>query len=177
MNITKKLLVLLFLFFFIFDVSIYLIYFLISLNEIKCEGEERVLKSKENKENVEVIILDKNLFNTAVDFIKHNEISYKGDMYDVVNIEEYDNDIYIYCIKDEKETKFLNNYEKLISNTKNKGKTTRLTFISFFYLGIVNITSDNSNINNFIISSLITKDKLINNYITPISPPPKFFIT
>lgn len=176
MKITKKLLVLLFLFFFIFDVSIYLIYFLISINEIKCEGEERVLNSRENNENVEVIILDKNLFNTSVDFIKHNEMNYKGDMYDVVKIEEYDNNIHIYCIKDEKETKFLNNYERLISDTKNKVKTTRLTLISFFFLGIVNCTIDYSNI-DFIISSLITKDKLINNYITPISPPPKFFIT
>ncbi|MCX7833924.1 MAG: hypothetical protein N2490_06920 [Ignavibacteria bacterium] len=127
---------------------------------------------------MELIVINKSNINNKVEFTSNNEINFNGIMYEVSRIDEDESNIYIYCIKDEEETNLINSYKKLISNTNNntKSKNTQ-NIMCFYFLGLLNNLITIPKNNNFLILSLFTKENIIHNFIPPLSPPPKIFIT
>lgn len=124
-----------------------------------------------------IVVKESEMYNqsSSVKFLEKSELSYNGDLYDIVETVVKDSDVYIYCIKDDTENlldksfslRYDNHQNKKFSfnffNLTNAKKLIAFVFTNDIYYGITlveKISIDNYNI-------------FLKPFIDKYSPPPK----
>jgi len=105
----KRIISILFLFVFLFNVCGYYFFFSISLNEIRKEA-----KLKYKKEHLEILEIDVN--DKSLVWLKADEIEYKGNIYDIFEKENKDGKLLMTVFNDKKEAKLRNYLDKHIAD-------------------------------------------------------------
>jgi len=93
--------------------------------------QEKVL-SDYNGSEITVLIFSSADYEKKLYWYDKNEFMLDGKMYDVIKIEESNNEFIIYCLNDQKEELLISNYKKL-----NDGKGEQKSFVTVHHNSIV----------------------------------------
>jgi hypothetical protein len=176
----KKLITILLLALFVFDITGFFLVFNIQRSFIRNNIKHQI-RQELPREHLTVII-DSGRGKSEIKWREKDEFRYKGEMYDVVRSGTGGNGItYYYCIDDKAETQLYRKMEKLIENTVNNRDNSAMgkTYLIKLYQSVYSLVS-----NRFVIllqPSDIASFESINLYQSQYSdvdlPPPKFIFT
>ena len=108
----KKTIAILLTFLFFLTSTNYIFLFIERLETIKSQMQERVL-SEYNGPNITILNFSFADYESKLRWLDTNEFELEGKMYDVIRIEESNNEFTIYCLNDVKEEKLISNYNNL----------------------------------------------------------------
>jgi hypothetical protein len=111
-------------------------------------------------------------------WIRHNEFSYRGKMYDVVRREQHDrNEIWFFCLSDEQETKLISNFRQQVNDhMDNDHKNMRHLpeTLSFFCNDIFSVQMNT--FRQLTELPVLYRFSVITENLLPDSPPPEFLL-
>jgi hypothetical protein len=153
---------------FFFDICGYQLLFNKIQHNIQREIKQKIRKELRD-EDISIIVVPVN-DESEINWINpQKEFSYKGEMYNVVNIKIENQKKYYYCIWDVKEKQLIANYNKTNNNKQNKERIKRISNILLFFQVILITNIINSSYFHYFDNPL----RLITNYLIIPSPPPK----
>ena len=109
----------------------YIFLFIERLETIKSHMQEKV-SSNYTCSEITIFKFSLNDINSKLRWLDKNEFMLDGKMYDVIRIDEHNNELTIYCLNDEKEEKLISNYNNL-----NDGKGKQESFVIVHHNSIV----------------------------------------
>jgi hypothetical protein len=136
-----------------------------------------IIKSNRDLSILSTLKFTRKQFNHELNWKEENEFEYNGEMYDVASIEFSDDDVIIYCIRDEVEEQLISSYEKVYANHAEKDRIAQSQLTSLFNLHLIAIQNELFSLENMREASPFTQ--IYNNHYKSIhlqfpSPPPKF---
>jgi hypothetical protein len=116
----------------LFNLGGYYLMFCIAQYNIRKEIKKEIINGLNNKDLTLIIVPFNDESNLC--WIESNkEFRYKGEMYDVVKIQNQCQKKYYYCINDRKEKQLIANYDKNHNTKKDSGKKIKNLFNFFLY--------------------------------------------
>jgi hypothetical protein len=172
----KRILSILLLFVFLFNIMGYYAAFLVQRAQLKKEMKA-FIKSDEGKENLQKLVIPVAKYAASVDFIEENEFIYKDELYDLIKKETTVTGIILYCINDLKEELLIEVARKHFN--KNNNPNTSTDNSSSLIENIINeaLPENPFFLMPFSVCHKITEfdytSHITTQYIPVISPPPK----
>jgi hypothetical protein len=135
-----------------------------------------IIKSNRDLSILSTLKFTRKQFNHELNWKEENEFEYNGEMYDVASIEFSDDDVIIYCIRDEVEEQLISSYEKVFGGNLEKDKFTPPPHTSLFNLHLIAIQNELFSLDKM--TDAIPLTEIYNNLYKSIhrqspSPPPK----
>ena len=135
-----------------------------------------ILNSHQNLSRLLKLKFTKKEFTHELNWKEEKEFEYNGMMYDIEKIEFIDDDVNVYCIRDEVEEQLISSYDKVCGDTSDKDKIAPNHQTSLFNLQLLAIQNDRLSF-EIMTAAIPFSDIYINYYHSfhqkSLTPPPK----
>jgi hypothetical protein len=175
----RKLLSLILCMVFLFNISGYYFVFKILQNNIRKEMKTLIKSTISEDETETIIISDSEMLSpsSSFKFLKKNEFTYKGKLYDIVHRKKENGINTFYCINDKQEEKLFSGLHEFIKFNMDNNIPVKNKLNSLIKNIVKEAIPDNlrSSFNDFSISDMFFtyRSNFTEQFISVLSPPPK----